>query len=70
MMLPSIQAKIDKANKHNARLNNSKYAKKFKQKLDITSKVEGGFDSLFSSQDEKESFIKRREDAKWGSVSF
>lgn len=63
MMLPSLQAKIDKANAYNAKLkSNPKFAKKIHDKMKSS---EG-----FKSDAEREAWLEQREAAKWASVSW
>ena len=47
----------------------SNHDEKLREKLSVTSFVEGGFDSLFASRMEKEKWLEERESAKWGCLS-
>ncbi len=64
-MLPSLQAKIDKANAYNDKLLKSK---KRNSKLSIT--AAGSFDGNFKSLEEKEAWLDKRGQAKWDSISW
>ena len=64
-MLPSIQAKIDKANAYNAKL-----LKSGKRNPQHAITASGSFDSNFKNKEEKQNWLEKREQAKWESVSF
>lgn len=67
-MLPSLAAKLAKAEAHNAKLNSSKkYAKKVSAKLAVT--ASGSFSDCFTSLEEKENWLEAREAAKRASHS-
>ncbi len=61
-----LQSMLDRQNKHNAKLANKNYAKKFAAKMRVTSHQEG---PIFASIEEKEAFLEKREAAKRSSHS-
>ncbi len=67
-MLPSLAAKIKKAEDHNKKLSyNKSYAKKVSEKMKVTSG--GSFSDSFSNLEEKENWLANREAAKRASHS-